>query len=96
MLYFLQTENTKIYIKVSCTTSKMNIELQEVEMMNKRTEKALRYVNEYFSGTRYNPRLCLTVEEADVVSNVLPDPYFLKKGNLVSNEHLYMWKIGKI
>ena len=64
--------------------------------MNKRTEKALRQMNEYFNGTRYNPRLCLTEEEAEIVSNGLPATYILKKGNLVSKERLYMWKIKKI
>lgn len=64
--------------------------------MNKRTEKALRQINEYLNGTRYNPRLCLTEEEAEIVSNVLPATYILRKGNLVSEEHLYMWKIEKI
>ncbi len=64
--------------------------------MKNRVKKALRYVDEYFQGTRYNPRLCLTVEEAKVVSSALPHPYVLRKGNLVSKEHLYMWKIKEI
>ena len=64
--------------------------------MTKRTEKALRQMNEYLNGTRYNPRLCLTEEEAEIVSKALPDTYILRKGNLVSNEHLYMWKIKEI
>ena len=52
--------------------------------MKNRVNKALRYIDEYLNGRRYNPRLCLTVEEAEIVS---------KKGNLVSKVHLYMWKI---
>ena len=61
--------------------------------MENRENKALRYIEEYLNGRRYNPRLCLTVEEAEVVSKVLPSPFFLRKGNLVSKVHLYMWKI---
>lgn len=61
--------------------------------MKNRVNKAIRYVNEYLNGKRYNPRICLTEEEAEVVSKVLPTSFFLRKGNLVSKEHLYMWKI---
>lgn len=63
--------------------------------MRKRVEKAFRHVNEYLNGDRYNPRLCLTEKEAEEVSEVLPSGVFLKKGNLVSKQHLYMWKIAK-
>lgn len=61
--------------------------------MKNRVNKALRYIDEYLNGRRYNPRLCLTVEEAEIVSKALPSPFFLRKGNLVSKVHLYMWKI---
>lgn len=64
--------------------------------MKSRVKTSLRYVDEYLNGKRYNPRLCLTEEEAVIVSKALPYPLLLKKGNLVSKEHLYMWKIRKI
>lgn len=58
-----------------------------------RVKTAQRYVDEYFRRERYNPKLCLTEEEVKVVSKALPSPFGLRKGNLVNNEHLYMWKI---
>ena len=62
--------------------------------MKNRVNKAVRYVDEYLNGKRYNPRICLTTKQAEIVSEVLPDPFFLRKGNLISTEHsLYMWKI---
>lgn len=61
--------------------------------MKNRVKKAIRYVNEYMKGKRYNPRLCLTEEEAKIVAREVPYPYILRKENMVNQESLYMWKI---
>lgn len=47
--------------------------------MKNRINKAIRYVNEYLNGKRYNPRICLSEEEAEVVSKMLPSQFFYEK-----------------
>ncbi len=60
--------------------------------MSNRVNKSIRFVDDYLSGRRDNPKLCLTEEEAKLVSKELPYRVFLKKGNLLSKGR-YMWKI---
>lgn len=57
-------------------------------------QKARRYVEEYLRGERTNPRICLYVYEAKMISDELPESYYLLKGSMVNEKtRLYMWEI---
>lgn len=59
-----------------------------------RVRTALRQIEEFFSGKRKNPRICLTEEEAEVI--IKEKSVYIRKGNVANDAHnptLYMYKI---
>lgn len=62
--------------------------------MGNREKVAMRKIEEYFSGKRINPRVCLTEVEADRIME--ESSVYLRKGNIANDAHnptLYMYKI---
>ena len=60
----------------------------------KRIIVAKRHIQEFFSGERLNPRLCLTEIEAEKI--MMEDSVYLRKCNCANKAHepvLYMYKI---